>query len=462
MPDLNSIPSSPSRSRRPTGTSINILPSNQQAVNNATSTLSSAAPPSSPGAAMSPTSAHAHDSSAAVPAGPGPIRHPRPLTAAELHSELEQEQELLVNRLTRDLTMLRAAHNSSVVSNTSSASAAASTTDQHPFTDTHMLSGPGFHIPATNSADRRHHRTSSSTSARSFSQSGTAPIPIAHHHHSGSAAVLEAARNPRGAASSSMSRQNSTASHRSRSRNHSPGPSSYTHSHMLPSSSSYGAGDFPTGYFRGAPTASGPASNTSVAAAPGSDIVMSPGLMPATYRYEETAFYRSELESAKRENDGLKRRVKELERMLRGQTRRETSSTRQQQQPQAGDQMPAAGTAAAESPRERTESMSTTASAVSVSGMTGVSGGGGGGGGGGVGIAPSRHGIERAQSSVSFAGSVAIGVPEEEVKVGESAASSAGTRKESTASAIGAADAGTAASAAAGAGTEAAESTNTQ
>ena len=29
-------------------------------------------------------------------AGPGPIRHPRPLTAAELHLELEKEQEAVV------------------------------------------------------------------------------------------------------------------------------------------------------------------------------------------------------------------------------------------------------------------------------------------------------------------------------------------------------------------------------
>lgn len=34
-----------------------------------------------------------------VGAGPGPLRHPRPLTAAELHSQLEQEQELLVSYL---------------------------------------------------------------------------------------------------------------------------------------------------------------------------------------------------------------------------------------------------------------------------------------------------------------------------------------------------------------------------
>jgi hypothetical protein len=29
----------------------------------------------------------------------GPHRHPRPLTAAELHAQLEQEQELLVSLL---------------------------------------------------------------------------------------------------------------------------------------------------------------------------------------------------------------------------------------------------------------------------------------------------------------------------------------------------------------------------
>ncbi|KXJ88584.1 hypothetical protein Micbo1qcDRAFT_166649 [Microdochium bolleyi] len=439
MPDLNSIPPSPSRSRRPTGTSIsaasptsiNILPSNQQAVNaTSNSSLPSPALPAAHGQDGTGTAA-----TAAAAGGPGPLRHPRPLTAAELHSELEQEQELLVNRLTRDLTMLRAAHNSSVVSNASSASASASASADHPssFTDTHMLSGPGFHIPAT-SADRRHHRTSSSTSARSFNQSMPAPIPIAHH--SGSAAsVLEAARNPRGA--SSMSRQNSTTSHRSRSRNHSPGP--YHHHGSNPSSSypysqQHHAGD-PSGYFR-VPT--GATSNTSVAATPGGSVsdVLSPGMLPATHRYEETAFYRTELESAKRENDNLKRRVKELERMLREQHRRESSVTRQpqhqhqQQSQQAGDHGSATG-----APRERTDSVSTTTSAVSVSGTTGV-------GGGGTGIAPGRRVIERMQSSISFAGSMAVGVPEEEVKVGESAASSAGVRKESTASAaaVGAAE----------------------
>jgi hypothetical protein len=125
--------------------------------------------------------------------------------------------------------------------------------------------------------------------------------------------------------------------------------------------------------------------------------------MPATLRYEETAHYRQELEMAKRENEQLKRRIKELERTVR--ERRESDASR-----------------GSTSGRVRSESVSTTAS-VSVSGAAGV-------GGGGTGIAggrrePGRGGaaLERAFSSLSFAGSVEVGVPDEEVKVGESAAS---------------------------------------
>jgi len=50
-----------------------------------------------------------------------PMRHPRPLTAAELHLELETEQEAVVNRLTRELSSLRA-HSASVASTTSTSS----------------------------------------------------------------------------------------------------------------------------------------------------------------------------------------------------------------------------------------------------------------------------------------------------------------------------------------------------
>lgn len=120
--------------------------------------------------------------------------------------------------------------------------------------------------------------------------------------------------------------------------------------------------------------------------------------MPATLRYEETAHYRHELDSAKRENEALKKRVKELERMLR--ERRE------------GD---------AGHGHLRGESTSTTSS-VTMSGTTGVGGVVGGGTGIAGGRREERRAIYRAPSSTSVTGSVAVGVSEEELRVGESAA----------------------------------------
>jgi hypothetical protein len=118
-------------------------------------------------------------------------------------------------------------------------------------------------------------------------------------------------------------------------------------------------------------------------------------MMPGTMRYEETAFYRNELETAKRENDALKHRIRELERQVR---QRRTS----------------------DASRPRSESVSTTAS-FSVTPAGGVS------------IAGPRDGNlirpggerERGMTtqSVLSVASVGVGVPEEELKVGESAAS---------------------------------------
>ncbi|KAI1323885.1 hypothetical protein F5Y16DRAFT_382533 [Xylariaceae sp. FL0255] len=409
MPDVNSIPemgeeaSPPPSNAHPNQSSQqhqqNPDPSSATSPDSALTPLQRLRedPPETP---MSITS-HPIDNTG-VGAGPGPLRHPRPLTAAELHSQMEAEQELMVNRLTRDLNSLRAAQNSSVVSNASSTSAAASASE-HPssFTDTHMLSGPGFPVPTT----RRHHRTSSSASTRSFGQAGlpgstSAPIPIPQSHSGNAASVLEAARNPRGA--TSMSRQNSMTSHRSSSRARSPHP--YLNPYSSSFSQSHGLHDHGPSGFTLRDAAS---SNASVAATPGSS-ELSPGLLPATLRYEETAHYRQELEMAKNENEALKRRVRELEKMLR--ERRESTSS---------------------FGRTRSESNSTTTS-VSLTGTTGV----GGVVGGGTGIAgdrrEERRGVERATSTMSVASSVAVGVPLDEVKVGESA-SSAGLRPDTKA-----------------------------
>lgn len=181
-----------------------------------------------------------------------------------------------------------------------------------------------------------------------------------------------------------LSRQNSSQSRRSQTGSPAPHaqshPHSYTHSHL--------ADPAVAGYFHHrSPPVPAPAGAAAPSATPGSQSELSPGILPATTRYEETAFYRSELESVKRENDTLKRRIRDLERMVRDRR-------------------------ASDASRTRSESVSTTASVGAAAG--------GGPGAAGAGIAGPR---ERVVSMLSTAGSVGVGVPEDEVRVGESAAS---------------------------------------
>lgn len=230
----------------------------------------------------------------------------------------------------------------------------------------HLLSGTGFSIPS--SSGRRHNRSGSSASGRSIAATaGSASI-------AGASVVNMTAPAPIRPGGTPLSRQNSTQSHSRQSLSGSPAHgSSWASSHMADAAHS--------GYF---PVRSPP--NATGVSTPGPGDTMSPSMMPATSRYEETAFYRQELESAKRENDALKRRVRELERKVRERRASDASN------------------------RPRSESVSTTAS-VTVA-TTGVS------------IARPRN--DRVTSMLSTAGSVtsfAAGVPEDEVKVGESAAS---------------------------------------
>ncbi|KAJ9132469.1 hypothetical protein NKR23_g11255 [Pleurostoma richardsiae] len=382
MPDLNSLPPSsphslaPSRRQSsqqmppppiPTSPSLNILPSNQTAVNNASSSSlpSPSLPP--PGTSAIPQPG---DNTGVGP-GPGPLRHPRPLTAAELHLELEKEQEAVVNRLTRELSILRAAQNASVVSNTSSTSASASGAEPTLVPDTQpLLSGSGFSIP---SSGRRHNRTASNASARSITATTGSGVGPGTTSLTGISAPAPIRPIP-----VPLSRQNSSQSRRSQTGSPAPHaqshPHSYTHSHL--------SDQVASGYFH---HRSPPAPTSIPAATPGSEL--SPGILPATSRYEETAFYRQELEVAKRENDALKRRIRDLERMVRERRSSDASRT-------------------------RSESVSTTAS-VSVTA---------GGPGAGTGIAGPREGRERVVSMLSTT-SMGVGVPEDEVRVGESAAS---------------------------------------
>ncbi|ESZ98841.1 hypothetical protein SBOR_0699 [Sclerotinia borealis F-4128] len=329
-PDLNSVPPSPrlqeviasprltsrtpsrrtsqamsSSNPRLSATSLHILPSNQSAV-------AAASPPlMSPNNILtSATGTILAGDNTGVGMGPGPLRHPRPLTAADLHLQLEKEQEAVVNRLTRELTMLRAAQNASVVSNTSSTSAG------HPDAldnTNHLLSGPNHPLPSY----RRHHRTSSSNSTRSITAT-------AGSISAASGIAAPAARRVDSLPQSiSISRQNSTTGVQ-RSGASSPAPLSGSYGHADQFSHFYHQQQRPSilqhrDYSSGnVPTMSGGA---------GGDVVSATSV-PTTGRYEEAAFQRQELESVKKENEALKKKIRELERTIRDRRQSDASLTR--------------------------------------------------------------------------------------------------------------------------------------
>ncbi|KAI1817302.1 hypothetical protein GGS20DRAFT_533540 [Poronia punctata] len=413
MPDIDSAPTNPSgteatssrrasisQSVRPQQqqtlsslssalSDLNILPSNQQEVQEGSAAHVSSPPTHSPG--VGPIPIPGTDTS-----GPGPLRHPRPLTTAELHSQMEQEQELLVNRLSRDLMMVRSAQNSSVISNTSSASASNSAIDElrpSSLIDTHMMSGPGYSAPTS----IPHNRRSSNASVRSFNQGNSSfSNSLRSGHQAGDESNLsDAGHHLRDG--SSMHRQNSSTSGRSNSRNRSPHPHPHPHPHPgrsnmpgLISTHSYGTSSSQVSYDPGA-------SNVSIMATTGSETSLAQ--VPATPRYEELGRYRAELESARTENNMLRKRVQDLEKLIK--------------EHREGDASPG-----------RARSGSTGKSSnLSLSGTTGV----GGVVGRGTGIAGDRRDerreVQLSTRTASMTGSIGVGVSDVELKVGESAAS---------------------------------------
>jgi hypothetical protein len=143
-PDLNSVPASPrpNVTNNPSGTqpaSGSLSRQSSTPASRRASQIYPMSPPplplASPGGTV-PASAHGgHTFPPLSPSMSGhissvdsagvPMRHPRPMTPAEMHLELEKEQEAVVNRLTRELSALRA-HSASVASTTSVSSSAAS------------------------------------------------------------------------------------------------------------------------------------------------------------------------------------------------------------------------------------------------------------------------------------------------------------------------------------------------
>ncbi|KAL2255017.1 hypothetical protein VTK26DRAFT_4344 [Humicola hyalothermophila] len=288
-----------------------------------------------------------------VDPGPGPLRHPRPLTAAELHLQLEKEQEAVVNRLTRELSLLRAASNASVVSNASSTSASASGTIEP---TAHWVDSSFSPPPSNLYRPTRHHRTSSSASARSLTaHAGSAVVSVA----GGISGPVPVRPPPAGAGGAlPLSRQNST------SRAGSP--------HPLPP---------PPHASLTTTTATTTTSSASIAdhhqqqhqqqqQQQQQQQLPSPGILPGTPRYEETALRRAELDEVRRENEALRARVRELERRVR-----EALAAG------AGQQLEGAQQGMVPPERSRTVSAGTSRSAAE-----NVVSSGGGGGGGGVGV----------------------------------------------------------------------------
>lgn len=263
-PDLNSVPVSP----RPGITSAPSHTSTRQPSTPASRRASQVhhmSPPPLPLASPGGTlpASHASHTHAFPPLSPGlsdaahaPMRHPRSLTAAELHLELEKEQEAVVNRLTRELSQLRA-HSASVASTVSSVTSGGA----GGVSDADLAPGnAGVHLPPSSSstaaaaaaAARRERRSSSSASRYSFG----IPVP------------------PNTSASSGQNR---------------------SQRHSVSSQQGQGQGS----------------GNHGVEMRRSSSIVSTP-------RYEEVAQQQAVLEEVKRENEVLKERIRELERAIRG------------------------------------------------------------------------------------------------------------------------------------------------
>ncbi|KAJ5373204.1 hypothetical protein N7517_005210 [Penicillium concentricum] len=198
----------------------------------------------------------------------GPLRHPQPLTPSDLHLVLEKEQEAMVNRLTRELSILR--------QQTASVASTASSTSTFNEADGARAS------PTLSSSNQSHsarrNRSNSSISSnqgpQSASVTGIAPsreIPYRPADHSRTVRSREpsiTSRRPSIGSISSFSHNNSIV---------------YPHRNSV--------------------------SQTQLGHSPGNSLS----------RFEEATHHRLEVEYMKRENEQLRRRVRDLEQTLKRQ-----------------------------------------------------------------------------------------------------------------------------------------------
>ncbi|KAJ5604810.1 hypothetical protein N7510_009964 [Penicillium lagena] len=223
----------------------------------------------------------------------GPLRHPKPLTPSDLHLVLEKEQEAMVNRLTRELSLLRQ-QTASVASTTSSAS-----TLNEPTSAEGVQNSPPLGRSSSRPNSSRRHRSSSSIgsnaqvaqSAMAANVAGIAPWRENNPHAS--------------------SRNHSDLPRRARSREPSLTMSRRPSVSSLTSFPQYQHNnDHHTPYYGNSPSIYPYRNSISQpqSAAPASNPMA---------RYEEAAYHKSELDVVKRENDQLRKRVRELETTLK-------------------------------------------------------------------------------------------------------------------------------------------------
>ncbi|KIW97183.1 uncharacterized protein Z519_02575 [Cladophialophora bantiana CBS 173.52] len=300
MPDLNSIPRSPRGVSNPQAPgTTNATAPQPPSVSASRRTSTQMLPPPLPQNNSLPSSPRPAQvvmiDNTGVGLGPGPIRHPRPLTAAELHLELEKEQESIVNRLTRELSALRA-QTASVASTTSS-------------TSEHFFSGDPYNTTTTGTTiiptTTRRHRSSSNLSTRSARSIRESLANAANTSVSGVAAprdqsVQASARPSMEMSRPDMSRQNSTSASGFRSSSITSSPHLTQGGYAYPHRSSVSSTMDASSVAPHAAMTRSPSSNAAIAQA----------------RYEEAALQRAELEAVKRENEALRARVKDLEKSL--------------------------------------------------------------------------------------------------------------------------------------------------
>ncbi|KAJ9494289.1 hypothetical protein H2202_010213 [Exophiala xenobiotica] len=290
-PDLNSISRSPHNGLNPQNSQSTIPPSSSHSASRRTSTQMLPPPlprtdsslPSSPRAAQATMADN-------TGVGVGP----------------EKEQESIVNRLTRELSALRA--------QTASVASTASSTSDHFFSSSDPYTATGTSTTIIPTTTRRH-RSSSNLSTRSARSIRDNLANTANTSVSGVAAPRDQSSRPSMELTRpDMSRQNSMSANAAGMGLGFRSSSSMTGSpHMTQTSSSVG-GYVGAGY----PHRSSVSSNAATAVGDGAGFPRSPSAnaAAAAMRYEEAAMQRAELEAVKRENEILRARVKELEKSL--------------------------------------------------------------------------------------------------------------------------------------------------